>query len=180
MFVTSIPDLCGIKIKVRELIVFLMNVMKLIIMGMVGCLLSVPALAENNEVQSKDDQKKGSAIITIFSDFHTGFGNVNDDRGFDLDRAYIGYQYNLPHGLQLKAVMDFGQSDDVGDYQRIGYVKNAMISWKSGKWTLNAGLISTTQFKLQEDFWGKRYVMKSFQDEYKFGSSADLAVSAAL
>ena len=179
MFVTSIPDLCGIKIKVRELIVFLMNVMKLIIMGMVGCLLSVPALAENNEVQSKDDQKKGSAIITIFSDFHTGFGNVNDDRGFDLDRAYIGYQYNLPHGLQLKAVMDFGQSDDVGDYQRIGYVKNAMISWESGKWTLNAGLISTTQFKLQEDFWGKRYVMKSFQDEYKFGSSADLAVSAA-
>lgn len=46
-------------------------------------------------------------------------------------------------------------------------------------WTLNAGLISTTQFKLQEDFWGKRYVMKSFQDEYKFGSSADLAFSAA-
>ena len=97
MFVTSIPDLCGIKIKVRELIVFLMNVMKLIIMGMVGCLLSVPALAENNEVQSKDDQKKGAAIITIFSDFHTGFGNVNDDRGFDLERAYIGFLYNLPH-----------------------------------------------------------------------------------
>lgn len=46
-------------------------------------------------------------------------------------------------------------------------------------WTLNAGLISTTQFKLQEDFWGKRYVMKSFQDEYKFGSSADLAFSVA-
>ena len=41
-------------------------------------------------------------------------------------------------------------------------------------WTLNAGLITTTQFKVQEDFWGKRYVMKSFQDEYKFGSSADL------
>ena len=40
-------------------------------------------------------------------------------------------------------------------------------------------MISTTQFKTQEDFWGKRYVMKSFQDEYKFGSSADLAVSAA-
>lgn len=75
--------------------------------------------------------------------------------------------------------MDFGQSKEVGDYQRIGYVKNALVTWKHGNWTLNGGLISTTQFKTQEDFWGKRYIMKSFQDEYKFGSSADLAVSAA-
>lgn len=51
------------------------------------------------------------------------FGSVNDDRGFNLDRAYIGYQYALPHGLQLKAVLDFGQSKDVNDHQRIGYVK---------------------------------------------------------
>ena len=61
----------------------------------------------------------------------------------------------------------------------IGYVKNAQITWKQNGWTLNAGLITTTQFKVQEDFWGKRYVMKSFQDEYKFGSSADLGVSVA-
>ena len=52
------------------------------------------------------------------------------------------------------------------------------LAMKNG-WTLNAGLITTTQFKVQEDFWGKRYVMKSFQDEYKFGSSADLGVSVA-
>ena len=32
---------------------------------------------------------------------------------------------------------------------------------------------------MQEKFWGYRYVMKSFQDEYKFGSSADLGISAA-
>lgn len=79
----------------------------------------------------------------------------------------------------MKAVLDFGQSKDVNDHQRIGYVKNAQITWKQNGWTLNAGLITTTQFKVQEDFWGKRYVMKSFQDEYKFGSSADLGVSVA-
>ena len=150
-----------------------------LVSGFLCCLLVLPAMAENNEAPLQKKEKKGSAIITVFSDFHTGFGRVNDDRGFDLDRAYIGYQYNLPHGLQLKAVMDFGQSDRVEDYQRIGYIKNAQITWKHGKWTLNAGLVSTTQFKTQEDFWGKRYVMKSFQDQYKFGSSADLAVSAA-
>ena len=53
-----------------------------------------------------------------------------------------------------------------------------MLSWNTGKWTLNGGLISTTQFNFQEKFWGYRYVMKSFQDQYKFGSSADLGLSA--
>ena len=149
------------------------------------CLLSIwmctlgAAFANGAPEERAPGERKGDAIITIFSDAHSGFGTVNHDRGFNLDRAYIGYQYALPHGLQLKAVLDFGQSKDVNDYQRIGYVKNAQITWKQNGWTLNAGLITTTQFKVQEDFWGKRYVMKSFQDEYKFGSSADLGVSVA-
>lgn len=147
--------------------------------GLAACAMAMPAMAGNDEAPAKEETKKGSPVITIFSDFHTGFGNVNDNRGFDLDRAYIGYQYKLTKELQIRAVMDFGQSDDVNDYQRIGYIKNAQITWKRDGWTLNAGLTSTTQFKLQEDFWGKRYVMKSFQDEYKFGSSADLAVTVA-
>ena len=117
------------------------------------------AFANGAPEERAPGERKGDAIITIFSDAHSGFGTVNHDRGFNLDRAYIGYQYALPHGLQLKAVLDFGQSKDVNDHQRIGYVKNAQITWKQNGWTLNAGLITTTQFKVQEDFWGKRYVM---------------------
>lgn len=120
----------------------------------------------------------GDAVITIFSDFHSGFGSSNNDRGFGLERAYIGYVYKLPQDLEIKAVMDFGMSDDVNDSHRIGFIKNAFLRWKSGELTLSGGMISTTQFKFQESFLGKRYVMKSFQDEYGFGSSADLAVSA--
>ena len=75
--------------------------------------------------------------------------------------------------------MDIGKSSDVSDYQRIAYIKHAMVSWKKGGLTLNGGLISTTQFNFQEKFWGYRYIMKSFQDEYKFGSSADLGISVA-
>ena len=44
---------------------------------------------------------------------------------------------------------------------------------------MNGGLISTTQFNFQEKFWGYRYIMKSFQDQYKFGNSADLGISAS-
>lgn len=121
----------------------------------------------------------GQMIVNVFGNFHTGFGQLNDVRGFELDRSYIGYQQNLPGNLEIKAVMDIGQSKSVSDYHRIAYIKNAQISWKNGNWKLSGGLISTIQFNMQEKFWGYRYVMKSFQDEYKFGSSADLGISAA-
>ena len=129
--------------------------------------------------QESKKEPKGKAIVQVFTNFHTGFGHDNDNRGFELDRSYLGYQYDLGKGVQVKAVMDIGQSDDVNDYHRIAYIKNAQITWKTGNLTLNGGMISTTQFNMQEKFWGYRYIMKSFQDLYKFGSSADLGLSAS-
>ena len=122
---------------------------------------------------------KGKPIIQVFANLHTGFGAENDDRGFELERSYLGYEYNLGKGLSVKGVADIGKSSKVDDYHRIFYVKNALVQWKKDKLTLAGGLISTTQFNFQEKFWGYRYVMKSFQDKYKFGSSADLGVSAS-
>lgn len=146
---------------------------------LIGCMAFTASAKDDTTQKSDGDTPKGKAIITIFSDVHSGFGAYNNDRGFNLDRAYIGYQYDLTHELQIKAIADFGRSKEVNDYQRIGFIKNASVAWKRDKWTLNAGLITTTQFKIQEDFWGKRYIMKSFQDEYSFGSSADLGVNVA-
>ena len=125
------------------------------------------------------EHPKGKAIIQVFGNFHSGFGAERNDRGFELDRSYLGYEYNLGKGLSVKGVMDIGKSSDVGDYHRIAYVKNAMLTWKKSALTLYGGLISTTQFNFQEKFWGYRYIMKSFQDQYKFGSSADLGISAS-
>jgi hypothetical protein len=147
---------------------------KVILAGLLACI-GITAQAQD----VKTEEPKGKAIVQVFGNFHTGFGAENDDRGFELERSYFGYEYNFGNGLSAKAVMDIGKSSDVSDYQRIAYIKNAMVSWKKGGLTLNGGLISTTQFNFQEKFWGYRYIMKSFQDEYKFGSSADLGVSVA-
>ena len=151
-----------------------MKTMKMIVAGTLACMCLTTVQA-----QEKSEAPKGKAIIQVFGNFHTGFGADNDDRGFELDRSYLGYQYELGKGISVKGVMDVGQSDDVNDYHRIAYIKNAQLTWKTGKWTLNGGLISTTQFNYQEKQWGYRYIMKSFQDLYKFGSSADLGLSAA-
>lgn len=129
--------------------------------------------------QQATDAPKGKAIINVFGNFHTGFGTENDDRGFSMDRSYFGYQYALSNELSLKAVMDVGRSNDVDDLHRIAYIKNAQISWKHNRLTLHGGLISTTSFKVQEDFWGYRYMKMVLQDYYKFASSADLGLSVA-
>lgn len=138
--------------------------------------MGIVAQAQDTKVK---EGPKGKPIIQVFANLHTGFGAENDDRGFELERSYLGYEYNLGKGLSVKGVADIGKSSKVDDYQRIFYVKNALIQWKKGKLTLAGGLISTTQFNFQEKFWGYRYVMKSFQDKYKFGSSADLGLSAS-
>ena len=145
----------------------------MIMAGLLTCM-GITAQAQD----TKSEEPKGKAIVQVFGNFHTGFGAENNDRGFELDRSYLGYEYNLGNGLSVKGVMDIGKSSDVSDYQRIAYIKNAMVSWKTGNLTLNGGLISTTQFNFQEKFWGYRYIMKSFQDQYKFGNSADLGISA--
>ena len=144
-----------------------------ILAGLLACM-GITAQAQD----AKTDEPKGKAIVQVFGNFHTGFGAENDDREFELERSYLGYEYKLDKNLTVKGVMDIGKSSDVSDYHRMAYIKNAMISWKTGNLTLSGGLISTTQFNFQEKFWGYRYIMKSFQDQYKFGSSADLGISA--
>lgn len=147
---------------------------KVILAGLLAC---VGISAQAQDV--KKDEPKGKAIVQVFGNFHTGFGADNDDRGFELERSYLGYEYNFGKGVSAKAVMDIGKSSNVDDYQRIAYIKNAQVQWKNGNLTLSGGLISTTQFNFQEKFWGYRCIMKSFQDEYKFGCSADLGISVA-
>ena len=147
---------------------------QIILAGILACM-SMGAQAQDAKVE----EPKGKAIVQVFGNFNTGFGKENDSRGFELERSYLGYEYKLGKGLSVKGVMDIGKSSDVSDYQRIAYIKNAMIQWKTGNFTLYGGLISTTQFNFQEKFWGYRYIMKDFQDMYKFGNSADLGISAA-
>ena len=148
---------------------------KVIMAGIMLACTGITAQAQD----AKTEEPKGKAIVQVFGNFHSGFGAENNDRGFELERSYLGYEYKLNKNLSVKGVMDIGKSNDVSDYQRIAYIKNAMVSWKTGNLTLNGGLISTTQFNFQEKFWGYRYIMKSFQDQYKFGNSADLGISLA-
>ena len=100
-------------------------------MRKIFCIVATLLCACGAMAQSQSEEPKGKAIINVFGNFHTGFGAENDDRGFSMDRSYFGYQYSMGNGLSFKAVMDVGKSSDVGDLQRIAYIKNAQVCCSS-------------------------------------------------
>lgn len=129
------------------------------------------------------DAPQGKPIITIFGNFHSGLNQeVSDNMGFEIDRAYLGYQVSLDQNWSAKVVYDMGEtalkSDNSPANQRIGFLKNAMVGYKKGNLSLRAGLTDCEAFTFQQNFWGYRYVYKSFMDKNGWDNSADLGLVA--
>lgn len=127
---------------------------------------------------AQDESPKGKVVLTTFSNFGVGFDNqdgTDNTAAFELERAYLGYDYKLNDTWGAKVVYDMGRGDD-GKLQRLGYVKNAFVTYQKGGLKIEAGLTGTEGFNAQEKMWGYRYVYKSFMDQNKWGSSADMGV----
>lgn len=124
----------------------------------------------------------GNAYGKVFSNFHYQLFADEQESAFAVDRAYFGYEYNLSEEFTVNLKLDIGSPNQQSSYdilKRYAYFKNAALIYKKKGLTLSFGLIDLYQFKVQEKFWGYRYIYKSFQDNHKFGSSADLGASAS-
>lgn len=136
--------------------------------------ISSSILAFSQDEHNEEFKPHGSAIINIFANYHTNFNNVVVPQ---VSRAYFGYKYQIDEKYSIKVVYDVA---DPGDWVRLkhtGYLKNAYLKYKYGKIEWNVGMIATTQFKVQEKFWGYRYIDKSYQDKYHMNASADIGAS---
>ncbi len=122
-------------------------------------------------------QQNGKPIIMIFGNFHSEFADI-ENTGFEIQRAYLGYQYMISESFSTTVIYDAGESSDVGDLQRIGFLRNAFLTWKKSNFTLNVGLLDMKLHDTQLKAWGHRYIMRTFQDKYKFAHVADLGMVA--
>lgn len=133
----------------------------------------------NSQEQQEDSFKPyGKPIITVFANAHTLISDGKAETGFQLTRGYLGYEYHFSKNFSGKVVFDIGNIGNV-KYQMISFVKNAMLTYKYDNLSINFGLIPTTEFGVQEKFWGYRFVEKSFMDLYAFAPSADLGATVA-
>ncbi|MDD4992540.1 MAG: hypothetical protein PHR83_09935 [Paludibacter sp.] len=137
--------------------------------------------AQNSTNEAKDSFKpSGKPIVTVFSDFSNTTTGSTTNNAFELSRAYFGYGYNFSPDFTGKVVFDVANAAGLNPSAFTAFLKNAYAEYSHGIVKANLGLIGTTMFNVQESFWGKRYLYKSFQDQYGFGSSADLGASVKL
>jgi len=131
--------------------------------------------------QGNEFVPSGKAFALIFANFHRGItGSAADEAAFELNRAYIGYEYSFSPEFYAKINVDVGSPNDLSPLSKIrryAYFKNAFLRYTQKKAEVEFGLISLKQFKLQEDIWERRYLMEVLADEYNFGASADLGAN---
>ena len=123
-------------------------------------------------------QNPGKPSFKVFWNYKSDFTkDIAKKSAFELKRVYLGYSYKFDENISGKITYDIGTNSGGSAYT--AYVKIAALDWKlNSKIKLSLGLIGNKQFNDQKDLWGYRYVIKTFQNEYKFGASADLGINS--
>jgi hypothetical protein len=127
--------------------------------------------------QENEDPPPGKISARIFTHFNWSLDSDHPSSQFEVKRAYFGYDRSLGDHFSAEVKLDIGSPDDVSEFtliRRYTYFKNAYVSYHTGNVNTWFGLFDMLQFKIQEKFWGYRYLYKSYMDEYSFGPSADL------
>lgn len=126
------------------------------------------------------DTNKGDIFSTIFWNYNTDLSSeASKKNSFEVKRVYLGYKFKIDDKISAKVTFDIGKNSAGSDYT--AFLKTAQIDWSlKDNFKISFGMIGNKQFKYQESIWGYRYLYKTFQDENKFGSSADLGVNGEI
>ena len=140
-------------------------------------LLTLPLLSISQE---NDSSASGEPHFTSFWNYHYDFTeNTTQVSAFEIARVYLGYKYTFNDAFSAKITYDIGKNSAGSSHT--AFLKIAQLDWKvNSNFKLSMGMIGGKMFKDQEKIWGYRYLYKTLQDEYKFGSSADLGVNAEI
>lgn len=123
--------------------------------------------------------QSGKVSSTLFMNYHNDLtSGATQKSAFEIERAYLGYDYTYNEKFSAKVLMDIGK-DDGSDYTF--YLKAAQLDYKAADWAkISVGMIGLNQFSDQEKNWGYRYIYRSFQDYSGMGTSADVGLNTEL
>ncbi len=127
-------------------------------------------------VSSQEDNSfkpSGKIIARSFFDYSIAIDDHNNNQsGFDITRAFLGYDYQITRNLSARVIIDGASGNSDGNLDV--YLRNAYLTWKEDGLKINLGLTGLLQFSKQEEYWKHRYVLKSFQDLNKMAPSVDM------
>ena len=143
---------------------------------------------------------KGSFYGKVYVDWYY---NATDDDAItkksevEITRVYLGYKYSIDEHFSTNALLDVERANPVKsvtldpttntattavDTRYFAYLKVASLDWKDivPYTTLSIGQLGYFAFNVQEGFWGKRYLFKSFMDQQGWEPSADLGATVTV
>lgn len=121
---------------------------------------------------------KGQSFAQIFSNFHSTYTDGESAPTFELSRLVLGYKYEFNQNFSALVCIDVGNPKN-GELEFTAYARNAYVRYANGPLKVDFGVITGNSFNLQENFWGFRYVQKSYQDLFKYSASRDLGIKAS-
>jgi len=122
----------------------------------------------------------GQAFGKIFTNFHAGLTEADRSSAFEVRRAYFGYNKQLNNYFSAEVKLDIGSHEDLPDnsgIRRYAYFKTAGFFYRTDRAFFKFGIFDIDLFKIQEDYWGHRYILRSMMDIHEFGDKADLGAS---
>lgn len=145
------------------------------IISVLFVLLSVCHVLYNQTIISR-----GSPIAEIFTDFHLNINDTAKTTGFNLNRAYLGYNFLPANGFSATIIVNAGKPEDLApgsEPRKYAYFREASISYSTDKLKASFGITGTRLFDFQQRFWGKRYIANTYQSINGYGFVADLGVA---
>lgn len=124
---------------------------------------------------------KATPDVLLFMNFHQGLCADSKETNFDIKRACFGYYFQVPKGFSARIRFDVSPLMNPGlNLNKISiFLRHAYMSYKTEKLTLNFGLVDNYQHQVQERFWSRRYIFRSFIDEYKLLPVIDLGFNGS-
>lgn len=125
---------------------------------------------------------KGNPITEIFADFHY-FGNRDTSKitGFDLTRAFFGYNFNPGRNLSATLILNVGNPSELATGskdRRYAFFREASITWSKEKLAMSIGMTTTRATIYQQRWLGKRYLADNFESLNGYAIISDLGISA--
>lgn len=126
------------------------------------------------QTETSEFKPSGTGIGTVFFNYKYDLTeDVTRKSSFNLERAYLGYKYDMSPTLSGTVIFDIGYDANTKSFA--AFAKNAYLGWAiSPNVKFTVGLIPLRHFDFQEKAWGYRYIMKPHADEYGMGTTADL------
>ena len=143
--------------------------------GIVG-LISLAGL--ESTAMAGDTAVSGRIYASYSFDLSEGAEYANE---FDIDRAYINVKSKISERLSARITTDVGRlSDGEADAKVRPYLKYAYLEVKdvAPGVKVRVGMAGLGLIATHENFWGHRWIEKSFTDRNKLHSSSDIGLHA--